>query len=178
MASHISPTRRWSALATAAALLAAGTLTACGGNDNGSSSSTAASAPATTTPRTVTTPSRTVTTPGGATATTPGRTTTTPAGTASSRLALTADEAGGLSFSRRALTARAGDVTIDLDNPTGNSLPHAVEITGNGVERASTTIDPGATTAVTASLRPGTYTFYCPVDSHRQAGMVGTLTVR
>ncbi|ADB51460.1 cupredoxin domain-containing protein [Conexibacter woesei] len=156
MALHVSPTRRWSALAVAL-LVAAGTLTACGDDDGGSSATTATTATGAA---------------GGATA--PA---TTPAGSATTRLAIVAEERGGLSWSRRTLTARAGDVTIALDNPSGNQLPHAVEIEGNGVERESATIEPGAVTDVSANLRPGTYTFYCPVDGHRQQGMEGTLTV-
>jgi plastocyanin len=152
MVVHGSSTRRWSA---AAALLSVGALAACGSGSSDNSSS----APTT----------------GGA-ARSPA---TTPAteGSASRRLALGADEAGGLSFSRRTLRASAGDVTILLDNPSGNQLPHAVEIEGDGVEEESATIEPGATASVRANLRPGTYTFYCPVDSHRQQGMEGTLTV-
>jgi uncharacterized cupredoxin-like copper-binding protein len=33
------------------------------------------------------------------------------------------------------------------------------------------------TTTATASLEAGSYVFYCTVDSHREAGMEGTLTV-
>jgi uncharacterized cupredoxin-like copper-binding protein len=28
------------------------------------------------------------------------------------------------------------------------------------------------------NLKPGTYEFYCPVDSHKAQGMKGTLTVK
>ena len=33
-------------------------------------------------------------------------------------------------------------------------------------------------TSVTADLKAGTYTFYCPVGNHRAEGMEGTLTVK
>jgi uncharacterized cupredoxin-like copper-binding protein len=35
----------------------------------------------------------------------------------------------------------------------------------------------GGKSTVTVDLKPGKYTFYCPVPGHRQAGMQGTLTV-
>jgi plastocyanin len=89
-------------------------------------------------------------------------------------LALSADPGGDLKFDKTELTAKAGSVTIDLDNPA--STPHAVEIEGNGVEAKSETVTEGKT-SVTADLEPGEYTFYCPVGSHAQAGMEGTLTV-
>ena len=63
-----------------------------------------------------------------------------------------------------------------LDNPS--SLPHAVEIEGNGIEEESDTIGEGETTKVTATVKAGEYEYYCPVDGHKAAGMEGTLTVQ
>jgi uncharacterized cupredoxin-like copper-binding protein len=51
-------------------------------------------------------------------------------------------------------------------------------ITGNGVNEAGPIVSNGGVSTVSTTLKPGTYTFYCSVDDHRQAGMVGTLTVK
>ena len=91
------------------------------------------------------------------------------------QLALSAPSDGSLKFDKTTLDAKAGNVTIDLDNPS--STPHAVAIEGNGVDQSSQTVT-ASKTSVTADLKPGTYTFYCPVPGHRQAGMEGTLTVK
>ncbi len=81
-------------------------------------------------------------------------------------------------FSKKALKANAGNVTVAMTNPTGNQFPHAIEIEGQGIEKEGDTVTAGGTSTVTADLKPGKYTFYCPVDSHREDGMQGTLTVR
>ena len=51
-------------------------------------------------------------------------------------------------------------------------------IEGNGVNVKGKVVGQGGTSTVTTTLKPGTYTFYCSVDGHRQAGMEGTLAVR
>jgi plastocyanin len=90
-------------------------------------------------------------------------------------LQLAAPEDGSLRFEPSTLEANAGTVTIDFDNPS--SVEHAVEIEGQGVEEASDTVT-DAKTSVSADLEAGTYTIYCPVEGHREAGMEGTLTVK
>jgi plastocyanin len=97
-------------------------------------------------------------------------------GGAAQTLKLSADPGGALKFDKGTLTAKAGKVTVVLDNPS--SLPHAVEIEGGGIEEASDTIDQGETTKVTATVKAGEYEYYCPVGNHKQAGMEGTLTVQ
>jgi plastocyanin len=92
-------------------------------------------------------------------------------------LALAAKESGGLSFAPSALKAKAGTVALKLDNPTANALPHAIAIEGNGVARSGQFAQPGGTSSLSVKLKPGTYTFYCPVGNHRAQGMEGTLTV-
>ena len=97
-------------------------------------------------------------------------------GGAAQTLKLSADPSGALKFDKTSLTAKAGKVTIVLDNPS--SVPHAVEIEGNGVEEESDVINKGETADVTATVKPGKYEYYCPVDGHKQAGMTGELTVQ
>lgn len=93
-------------------------------------------------------------------------------------LDIDATENGGLGFSKTKLNARAGDVTVSMANPEGNQAPHAIEVEGNGIEEVGETVQAGGTSTVTANLKPGKYTFYCPVGDHREQGMEGTLTVR
>jgi plastocyanin len=82
---------------------------------------------------------------------------------------------GSLKFDQSELSAKAGKVTIKFANPS--QVPHAVEIEGNGVETETETVTDGDA-SVSTDLKPGTYTFYCPVGQHREAGMEGTLTVK
>ena len=91
-------------------------------------------------------------------------------------LALAADPGGALKFDKTSLDAKAGKVTITLDNPS--DVPHAIEIEGNGVEKAGKTVGKDGKSVATADLKAGTYDFYCPVGNHRAEGMEGKLTVQ
>lgn len=153
-------TRRSISLLTAIALaLSGGALAACGSDDDSGSSGSSGGYSKNATKTTKTTQSAS----GGG-----------------EKLTLDAVEGGPtpFSFSKPKLTADAGKVTVALTNPTGNQAPHAIEVEGNGVEKEGQTVTAGGTSTVTADLKPGKYEFYCPVDSHRQEGMEGTLTVR
>ena len=96
-------------------------------------------------------------------------------GGAASKLTVTADPGGALKFDKSSLSAKAGKVTVTMDNPS--STPHALNIEGNGIEEKGTKTLTQGKASVTVNLKAGKYEFYCPVDGHRQAGMEGTLTV-
>ena len=157
MAVHVPTIRRWSAIASAL-VLASVTLAACGSGSK-SSSTSAASTPTTSSASTTTSPA---------------------SGTATSALALTPVEHSedSLAFSKKTLTAKAGTVTIAVANPGSNKYPHGIAIEGNGVDKDGKIAAPGRTSTVTVNLKPGTYTFYCPVKGHEKYGMKGTLTVQ
>lgn len=91
-------------------------------------------------------------------------------------LKLSADPGGALKFDKSSLSAKAGKVTVVMDNPS--DLPHAVEVEGSGVEKSGETVTKGGVSKVSANLKPGTYEYYCPVGNHKAAGMEGTLTVK
>ena len=104
--------------------------------------------------------------------------TQTPAGSAAGELTVTAVEnEQGLAFEPAELSASAGEVTITMDNPEGNEMPHTVAIEGGGVDESGDVVQAGQSASVSAQLEPGEYTYYCPVGQHRQNGMEGTLTV-
>jgi plastocyanin len=146
-------------LAVAFALvLASFALVACGGGSSSSSSSE------TTSPETTSESSG-----GGAEA---------EGGSAGSASALEIETASsGLAFASKSATAKAGKVTVDFTN--GQPIPHDVAIESAGGEvigQTETTAEGSDSTEV--ELEPGTYTFFCTVPGHREAGMEGTLTVK
>jgi uncharacterized cupredoxin-like copper-binding protein len=55
---------------------------------------------------------------------------------------------------------------------------HALEIEGKGVEKETGNLNPGQSAELKVTLKPGKYEIYCPIDSHRQQGMEGTVTVK
>ena len=81
-----------------------------------------------------------------------------------------------LVYSVKTLSVPAGKVTINMVNK--GSIPHDIAIKGKGIKTVKgKTVSKGGTSTVTATLKKGTYTFYCTVPGHEQAGMKGTLKV-
>jgi plastocyanin len=97
-----------------------------------------------------------------------------PAAPASS-LKLAADPSGRLRYNTKQLSAKAGRVTIAFTNAA--SLEHNLTIAQGSTQLGATPTFSGGTRTLTLNLKPGTYTFYCSVPGHRQAGMEGTLHV-
>jgi plastocyanin len=80
-----------------------------------------------------------------------------------------------IAFQPNAITIPANqDVTIGLTDD--GISPHNFNIDALNVH--STTLASGGTETVTISAAPGTYQFYCNIPGHKEAGMVGTLTVQ
>lgn len=82
--------------------------------------------------------------------------------------------ASELAFVPNTLSAPAGHITIRMTNPS--QLQHSIALAVSGVTPGPV-VGNGGTSEVSATLAPGTYTYYCTVPGHRQAGMTGTLTV-
>lgn len=144
--------RRALAVLIVAALAAIG-LAACGGGGNDNSTN-AASTPASTTPA------------GGGGGAGGGSTVdiSTPSGS-------------DLTFDQKNVSAKAGSVTINFDNR--QPLQHDVAVAdSSGKVIGQTDLVSSGTANATVNLQPGTYTFYCTVPGHRDAGMEGTLSVK
>ena len=84
-----------------------------------------------------------------------------------------------LAYQEKSASTKAGNVTVDFDNPD-SAIGHDVCIEdSSGKTVGCTSIVTGSSTSKSfGNLKAGNYTFYCSVDSHRQAGMEGTLKVQ
>jgi len=81
-----------------------------------------------------------------------------------------------LMFDTDTLTAKAGEVTVDFTNDS--AISHDVVVSNSSSKvLGKTPVFYGGTKSFNVTLKPGTYTYYCSVPGHRQAGMQGTLTV-
>jgi plastocyanin len=83
----------------------------------------------------------------------------------------------GLAYSTGSATAKAGKVTVDFTNPQPLTHDVAIEDSSGKTVGQTELIAEGSDSTV-VDLKPGTYTFYCTVPGHREAGMEGTLTVK
>ena len=98
-------------------------------------------------------------------------------GGSASTLKFEADPNGELAYTTTSATAKAGKVTVDFDNP--QALTHDVAIeSASGEEVGATELIAEGSDSTTVDLKPGTYTYFCTVPGHREAGMEGTLTVK
>jgi plastocyanin len=92
-------------------------------------------------------------------------------------LSIPANPSGQLQYTFKNAQAKAGAVTLSSTNKS--SVPHDISIEGGGLNQHGPVVQGGGTSTLKVTLKPGTaYTFYCSVDAHRQAGMVGKITVK
>jgi plastocyanin len=96
----------------------------------------------------------------------------------SATVKLSTDPGGQLKYTTDTLTAKAGNVTIDLNNSQALQHDVAVEDSSGTVLGKAPLVAQGSTSVTLANLKPGTYTYFCTVPGHQQAGMQGTLTVK
>jgi plastocyanin len=145
--------KRVSAVLVVTALAVVG-LAACGGGGDDDNDTTAASTPASTAPA-----------GGGG------------AGGGGSTVDISTPSGSDLAFDQKDVSAKAGSVTINFDNQ--QPLQHDVKVEdSSGQELGGTDLVSSSTADATVDLQPGTYTFFCSVPGHREAGMEGTLTVK
>jgi plastocyanin len=96
-----------------------------------------------------------------------------PAAEKNGSLEVDADPTGQLAFTTNKATGTPGEITIKMANKSGT--PHDIVIDGKGKGQI---VQNGGVSQFKADFTAGSYTFYCSVPGHRQAGMQGTLTVK
>jgi plastocyanin len=84
-----------------------------------------------------------------------------------------ADPTGQLAFVTDAAQGTPGEITVKMGNKSGT--PHDIVIDGKGKGQV---VDNGGVSEFKADFTAGSYTFYCSVPGHREAGMQGKLVVK
>ncbi len=75
-----------------------------------------------------------------------------------------------------AKVAKTGEITITVKNM--GAVTHALTVQTPSGPVHTGNIAPGAAATLKVNIsKPGTYTFFCPIPGHEQAGMKGTLVV-
>jgi plastocyanin len=153
-------------------MLSAGALAlgvaACGGSSSSSSSAAPATSSSAAAPATSSTAAAAATSSSSAAA--------APSSGGSSKIAIAANPGGALKFDKTSLTAKAGKVTVAFTNKAPEGHNFTIQ-SAAGATVAATPTFMGGTKTLTATLKPGKYTFLCTVPGHAMAGMKGTLTV-
>ncbi len=85
-------------------------------------------------------------------------------------------EGGEMYYDPDVLVATAGEITVTFENV--GIVEHDFVIEEVGDLDVVGMVDPGERATGTVELEPGTYTVYCTVPGHRNAGMQATLEVR
>ena len=88
-------------------------------------------------------------------------------------LEVDADPTGQLAFVTNQAQGKPGAITVKMANKSGT--PHDIVIDGKGKGEV---VQNGGVSQFKADFAAGSYTYYCSVQGHRQAGMQGKLTVK
>jgi mono/diheme cytochrome c family protein len=99
------------------------------------------------------------------------------------KLSIPASPTGQLVYTTDKATGTPGPVSLEMPNTSGVSHNIALEAgingaTAKGPAIVSSPFTTKTTSTVSATLKPGSYTFFCEAPGHRPAGMYGTLTVK
>jgi plastocyanin len=67
---------------------------------------------------------------------------------------------------------------LEMNSPNESQVPHNIALEGNGLSPVlGPVVQDGGVSTINVEVRQGTYTYFCSVPGHREAGMQGRLTV-